>query len=88
MVLDVLSRGKILRSHEKTHLLVSGGMSDLSPRKGFVYVDTVPAFYCNGTNTCGYCLDELLHLTPTGYERMWSMLQPVLQMKFESINKN
>jgi lysophospholipase L1-like esterase len=79
VVLGVLPRGKTLRSHEKSRLFVNSGLSDLAPRKGFVYVDTAAAFYCNGTNTCGYYLDDMLHLTPTGYEQMWSLLQPVLE---------
>ncbi|WP_298236463.1 GDSL-type esterase/lipase family protein [uncultured Azohydromonas sp.] len=78
-VVGILPRGKSLRVHEASRRLVNDGLAAAARRENFTFVDPTEAFLCNRSNDCGYYLDDMLHLTPTGYERLWSLLQPILQ---------
>lgn len=78
-VVGILPRGKSLRAHEASRQLVNDGLATAARRENFTFVDPTEALLCNQSNDCRYYLDDMLHLTPAGYERLWSLLQPILQ---------
>ena len=79
VVLGILPRGARMEYALERRQAVNAGLSAGAEAGGYRFVDTTGAFFCGGGNNCGYYQDDLLHLLPEGYERLWAVLQPVLQ---------
>jgi len=60
---------------------INAGLRMMADGGGFGFVDPTEAFVCGGANSCGYYQDDLLHLLPAGYERLWTVLLPALDTK-------
>lgn len=78
VVLGILPRGKGMAFALERRRAINAGLRQMSTARGFTFIDPTEAFACGGANACGYFQDDLLHLLPAGYERYWSLLQPVL----------
>jgi platelet-activating factor acetylhydrolase IB subunit beta/gamma len=75
VVIGILPRGKDMQFALERRRAVNAA---LAARTDIRFVDPTEAFVCGGTNACGYYQDDLLHLLPAGYERLWSILRPQL----------
>jgi lysophospholipase L1-like esterase len=76
VVIGILPRGKDMQFARERRQAVNEA---LSARTDIRFVDPTDAFVCGGSNACGYYQDDLLHLLPAGYERLWSVLRPKLE---------
>ena len=78
VVLGILPRGEGMAFALERRRDVNAGLRQMGVERGFSFIDPTEAFVCGGSNACGYYRDDLLHLLAAGYERYWSLLQPVL----------
>lgn len=76
VVVGILPRGKDMQFALERRRAVNAA---LAARTDIRFVDPTDAFVCGGGNACGYYQDDLLHLLPAGYERLWSLLRPQLE---------
>jgi lysophospholipase L1-like esterase len=69
---------------------VNQGLSHLAEtEKGVSYIDVNPALEASGGDALTGCyVEDLLHFTPEGYERMAAVLKPAMERDFAATAKN
>lgn len=69
---------------------VNQGLSHLAEtEKGVSYIDVNPALEARGGDALTGCyVEDLLHFTPEGYERMAAVLKPAMERDFAATAKN
>ncbi len=69
---------------------VNQGLSHLAEtEKGVSYVDVNPALEASGGDALAACyVEDQLHFTPEGYERMAAVLKPAMERDFGATAKN
>jgi platelet-activating factor acetylhydrolase IB subunit beta/gamma len=75
VVIGILPRGKDMQFALERRRAINEAMA---ARRDIRFVDPTDALVCGGSNGCGYYQDDLLHLMPAGYDRLWSVLRPQL----------
>jgi platelet-activating factor acetylhydrolase IB subunit beta/gamma len=78
VVLGILPRGPAMQFALERRQAVAASLRTAAAAGGYAFIDPTEAFLCGGTNSCGYYQEDLLHLLPAGYERLWAILQPAI----------
>lgn len=73
LVVGILPRGKDMQFAADRRRAINAA---LAARQDVRFVDPTEAFFCGGSNACGYFQQDALHLLPAGYDRLWSVLRP------------
>jgi platelet-activating factor acetylhydrolase IB subunit beta/gamma len=76
VVIGILPRGKDMQFALERRRAVNAA---LAARSDIRFVDPTEALLCGGSNACGYYQEDLLHLLPAGYERLWLALRPAIE---------